>query len=158
MSAKHTSNYNLCQWAPSDPVVRVDFNEDNAKIDAALASIAKTANTANTAAQSAYSPNQKPFAFGTYVGNGTAAQTISVGFKPSAVLVMPADALMSPVVGTGYHGTAAALATTQRNAILEGQPVLFLVTTGFVVYCTQQGNYRIETNTSGKTYLYIAFR
>ena len=32
----HTSNYNLNQWEPDDRIQRVDFNADNAKIDAAL--------------------------------------------------------------------------------------------------------------------------
>lgn len=158
MSAKHTSNYNLCQWAPSDPVVRVDFNEDNAKIDAALASIAKTANTANTAAQSAYTPSRKPYVFGVYNGNGATSQNINLGFEPSAVIVMPADGLLTPVMGTGYHGTAAAMAVVGMNISLEGQPVLYRNGLGFTVYCTERNHYRVETNTSGKAYVYIAFR
>lgn len=36
MSTNHTSNYNLSQWDAEDKVQRVDFNADNAKIDAAL--------------------------------------------------------------------------------------------------------------------------
>ena len=36
MSTNHTANYNLCQWEATDQVQRTDFNEDNAKIDAAL--------------------------------------------------------------------------------------------------------------------------
>ena len=32
-----TTNYNLCQFEASDQVQRTDFNEDNAKIDAAIA-------------------------------------------------------------------------------------------------------------------------
>ena len=39
MSTNHTANYDLCQWQATDPVIRTDFNEDNAKIDAALASL-----------------------------------------------------------------------------------------------------------------------
>ena len=31
-----TSNYQLCQWDGTDRILRTDFNEDNAKIDAAL--------------------------------------------------------------------------------------------------------------------------
>ena len=31
-----TSNYQLCQWDREDRILRTDFNEDNAKIDAAL--------------------------------------------------------------------------------------------------------------------------
>lgn len=43
MSTNHTPNYNLCQWEADDHVLRTDFNEDNAKIDAALASKAPAA-------------------------------------------------------------------------------------------------------------------
>ena len=39
MSTNHTANYDLCQWQATDPVIRTDFNEDNAKIDAALSSL-----------------------------------------------------------------------------------------------------------------------
>ena len=36
MAANYTANYNLCQWEATDQVQRTDFNQDNAKIDAAL--------------------------------------------------------------------------------------------------------------------------
>ena len=38
MSTHHTTNYNLNQWEATDKVLRTEFNEDNAKIDAALKS------------------------------------------------------------------------------------------------------------------------
>ena len=37
MASNYTRNYNLCQWAAEDKVLRTEFNADNAKIDAALA-------------------------------------------------------------------------------------------------------------------------
>ena len=40
MSTNHTPNFNLCQWEADDKVLRTDFNEDNQKIDAALAGLA----------------------------------------------------------------------------------------------------------------------
>ena len=43
MSTNHTTNYNLNQWEATDKVLRTEFNEDNAKIDAALAGLAGTA-------------------------------------------------------------------------------------------------------------------
>lgn len=36
MASHHTTHYGLSQWAGSDPFKRMDFNDDNAKIDAAL--------------------------------------------------------------------------------------------------------------------------
>ena len=40
MATNHTTNYQLCQWEATDKVLRTDFNEDNAKIDAALSALA----------------------------------------------------------------------------------------------------------------------
>lgn len=37
MASNHTQHYGLCQWEATDAVLRTDFNEDNAKIDAELA-------------------------------------------------------------------------------------------------------------------------
>ena len=42
MAANYTANYNLCQWEATDQVLRTDFNQDNAKIDAALGELAIT--------------------------------------------------------------------------------------------------------------------
>ncbi len=36
MASKHTPNYGLSQWEASDQFSRLDFNADNAKLDAAL--------------------------------------------------------------------------------------------------------------------------
>lgn len=41
MASNYTGNYNLCQWEATDAVLRTDFNEDNAKVDAALGTLAK---------------------------------------------------------------------------------------------------------------------
>ena len=39
MATNQTTNYQLNQWEPTDAVQRVEFNQDNAKIDAALKSL-----------------------------------------------------------------------------------------------------------------------
>ena len=43
MASNYTGNYNLCQWEATDAVLRTDFNEDNAKVDAALGTLAEQA-------------------------------------------------------------------------------------------------------------------
>ena len=43
MASNYTSNYNLCQWAASDKVLRTEFNADNAKIDAAVKAVDRKA-------------------------------------------------------------------------------------------------------------------
>lgn len=36
MASNYTDKYKLCQWEATDAVLRTDFNEDNAKLEAAL--------------------------------------------------------------------------------------------------------------------------
>ena len=40
MASNYTEHYDLCQWEATDAVQRVEFNADNAKVDAALAGLA----------------------------------------------------------------------------------------------------------------------
>ena len=40
--ATYTENYQLHQWVPEDDFLRTDFNEDFAKIDAALGEMIRT--------------------------------------------------------------------------------------------------------------------
>ena len=42
MASNQTANYGLSQWEATDQVVRMDFNSDNEKIDAALHGMAQT--------------------------------------------------------------------------------------------------------------------
>lgn len=39
MASNYTENYGLCQWEATDKVVHTEFNDDNAKVEAALASL-----------------------------------------------------------------------------------------------------------------------
>ena len=41
MASNYTEQYKLCQGEETDAVLRTDFNEDNAKIEAALATLAE---------------------------------------------------------------------------------------------------------------------
>ena len=43
MASNYTENYGLCQWEAMDSFVRTEFNQDNARIDAALKSVADAA-------------------------------------------------------------------------------------------------------------------
>ena len=67
-----TNNYNLCQWEETDRVQRTDFNEDNAKIDAAIKAEAETrAAETHALAQS----RNCQFYYATYVGTGTSGES-----------------------------------------------------------------------------------
>ena len=67
-STNKTANYQLNQWVGSDPVLMADFNADNQKIDAALATIPKIAT-------------------GTYTGDGTAPKTLTFPFPPKLLIL-----------------------------------------------------------------------
>lgn len=41
MASNYTEKYKLCQWEETDAVLRTDFNEDNAKLETALATLEK---------------------------------------------------------------------------------------------------------------------
>ena len=68
MSTNYTENFDLCQWEPTDPVIRTDFNADNEKIDAAL--------TALEEARQKYEKSRRDLAF--YAGYLATARAISV--------------------------------------------------------------------------------
>ena len=53
MASGYTANYGLCQWQPGDKFLREEFNEDNAKIDAAIKAAKDNATAVGKAAQTA---------------------------------------------------------------------------------------------------------
>ena len=107
-----TINYNLNQWDADDPVRRTDFNEDNAKLDAALSAKADAAAVAaaqsQVQAQLAGKADTSALAalqtvvngkgncqveYGTYVGTGgygsdwSHPTVLRLGYRPRLVLV-----------------------------------------------------------------------
>ena len=46
MASGYTTNYSLCQWQPEDSFLREEFNQDNARIDAAIAAVGAAAGQA----------------------------------------------------------------------------------------------------------------
>ena len=74
MATNYTTNYDLCQWEPTDAVQRVEFNQDNAKVDAALNSLAQSRNCMVWT--------------GSYTGNGADTKTLTFPHQPYFVLIM----------------------------------------------------------------------
>ena len=78
MASNHTTNYQLCQWEATDKVLRTDFNQDNAKIDAALAALQQGKGNCHILA-------------GNYVGTGhyntSGASTLTFDHIPLAVFI-----------------------------------------------------------------------
>ena len=90
MSSNHTEHYSLSQWEAEDKVLRTDFNEDNEKIDAALA--AHAAGLAKLTAAAPKLGNCQVF-YGSYRGTGTSGQSNpnSLTFDCRPVLVFLID-------------------------------------------------------------------
>ena len=71
-----TPNYQLNQWEASDKVQRVDFNADNAKIDAALGTLTEFMSKDRTA-------------YGTYEGDSSMElRTVPLPWEPKLVILM----------------------------------------------------------------------
>ena len=175
MASNYTTNYNLCQWEPTDAVQRVDFNTDNAKLDAALAAKAEAAalnsltqtvnqkasqsaiNTLNTTVQQIQA-NLTKLTFGTYTGNGTASRTISLGFTPKAVLVLSAfgGTYSEEYAGDLWGGLALANYPVRNGG---NETAVNIVPNGFQVSAglAANGTDRLSSNNSSLLYHYIAF-
>ena len=154
MSTNHTPNYNLCQWEAGDKVVRTDFNEDNAKIDAALKAQSEAVESVS-AALSSLTTSAPNIAAGYYNGDGTKTRLISVGFTPKAVLVLPLDGALYFNFGSSlalYGG----LAVTGAPAKLGSLEAVTIKTGGFQVSSRDSSACYTHTNDSDRSYHYLA--
>jgi hypothetical protein len=121
-----TTNYKLCQWEADDKIQRVDFNEDNAKIDAAIKAVdrradglntAKADKTALTALQTVVNGKGNcRIETGSYVGDGDKHRVLSIttSFPPQVVLVAGYN------VGIAVRGseTFRVVSSTLRTGVL----------------------------------------
>lgn len=84
-STYKTEHLGLNRWLGSDKPKRTDFNEDNERIDAAVAGhIADHVAHVTEAERARW---DAPFVTGSYTGDGTAERAIQLGFRPSALIV-----------------------------------------------------------------------
>ena len=177
MASNHTEHFSLNQWLPDDQVKRTDFNEDNAKIDAALndlsgglaekadqaaldalaAEVAKKATTAALETVSKKLAAMPCLVTGTYTGDGTDSRLISLGFQPKALLVMIEEGYSARPYTDDYYGGLA----------LPGKPVclqtsygtdyiLTIESKGFRVYYNR--NRYILSNQKDTNYHYLAWK
>ena len=181
MASNHTTNYQLCQWQADDQVKRTDFNEDNAKIDAALndlsgglaaaqaekadqtaldalaAEVAKKATTAALEALSKKLASMPCLVTGTYTGDGAESRLISLGFQPKALLVMREEGYSARPYTDDYYGGLA----------LPGKPVclqtsygtdyiLTIESKGFRVYYNRDKY--VFSNQKDTNYHYLAWK
>ena len=162
MASNHTEHFSLNQWLPDDQVKRTDFNEDNAKIDAALndlsgglaekagqaaldalaAEVAKKATTAALEALSKKLASMPCLVTGTYTGDGTDSRLISLGFQPKALLVMREEGYSARPYTDDYYGGLA----------LPGKPVCLQTSYGtdYILTIESKG-FRVYYNNSRHT-------
>ena len=105
-----TSSYNLCQWEETDRVRRTDFNEDNAKIDAAVKAVGRRvdgleASKADKTALAAVEGKISRIVTGTYAGTGgsSGVRRISLPGRPKLVLIR------TDYPNTSHHDEAIAI-------------------------------------------------
>ena len=177
MASNHTEHFSLNQWLPDDQVKRTDFNENNAKIDAALndlsgglaekadqaaldalaAEVAKKATTAALEALSKKLASMPCLVTGTYTGDGAESRLISLGFQPKALLVMREEGYSARPYTDDYYGGLA----------LPGKPVclqtsygtnyiLTIESKGFRVYYNRDRY--ILSNQKDTNYYYLAWK
>ena len=138
-----TTNYQLNQWDPDDPVRRTDFNEDNAKTEAALNQLA---------ALSA----QRGHVCGTYTGNAVTGRQIELGFEAAFVMIFcqsgPASESYDYYIEHGFITPAGLLYRGSHDGSMSIHEATRCTGTKLVLGTV---NYM---NRSGRTYFYIAFR
>ncbi len=110
-----------------------------------IQSVQAAADAAQATADAAYSPQQKPYVLGSYVGTGTYGTKnptkLTLGFQPSIVFVL-------------YNGELQMMATRKMSAVKN--LTLSWLEDGVSWYNTQ--GEILQMNSSGTTYYYVAFQ
>lgn len=166
MASNYTENYGLCQWEATDQVLRTEFNEDNAKVDEALKGAADVAQAAQALAQAAYSPENSPFAVGSYTGNGKAKRKIELEFTPKAVLVIKSDGdTLQHATGASFYwgglaveGVNCALSVNGTSSWISGNTLISITDLGFFVSYVKDDSTTCSTNGLNNVYVYVALK
>lgn len=154
MATNHTSNYQLCQWEPTDQVLRTDFNEDNAKVDSALKGLSTSIQQNSTQISQL---RQQMATLGncliyqtSYVGTGSGAVTLTFPHKPAIIQVVhPTESyLFIAAQGCGYALSVMSGSSHGFNFFTwNGKTVSWTNSREEVVY---------QCNVKGETYYVIA--
>lgn len=86
-SSSKTSWLQLNYWSAGDKPKMADFNSDNQRVDNAIQSHVQ--NTAQHLTGNQSSWLAQPFASGTYTGDGAASRSVTLGFPPALLLILP---------------------------------------------------------------------
>lgn len=149
MASNYTENYGLCQWEATDQVLREEFNQDNAKIDAMFENFESQILSLEQFRLKGH--------IGTYKGNGT-QQEITTAFSPKALLIYCTgkinDTIQSPL--WIEFGTVAYEINYYRygeGSFSPSSGAAMITGSGFRVHC--DGTPHTYFNTSGITYNYL---
>ena len=142
MSSNKSQNLKLHLWEPEDDFLRTEFNENFSAIDAAV----KADRAAIAMAQS--TAEEKPYVVGNYVGTGKEMH-ITVGFKPSSVLIFSDQKQVSTTHAVGRFSAAGRLV---------GNEMVTMTDTGFTLAAFDQEFWYPMVNYKTFQYEYIAFK
>lgn len=155
-----TSNYQLNQWEPTDPIRREEFNADNAAIDAAIkavvdgqASISQSIAALTTALGSGgYNCR---IAWGSYTGNGKTGSSnptkLTFDFCPVAVIV----GNINGEVGSGGTYFPGVLMRPAAQSVGDSGKIIYLTWGSNYVKWYDADGYA-SLNETSTTYAYVA--
>lgn len=152
MATNHTSNYELCQWEATDQVLRTDFNEDNVKVDAALAGLAKVdqqheAKMAQLNQQLNLRGNCQLYAT-PYVGTGEEYASITFPHKPIFLCIMDPNDYYSVIAPYGVNQVLSRTVSYYGEVTLQWS--------GNTVTWSSTGHSDFQCNEKGKSYPVLA--
>jgi len=150
MATNQTTNYQLNQWEPTDAVQRVEFNQDNAKLDTALKSLAdQVVQKANQSALNTLisAVNQK--------ADASTVSSLSSLLNSEISQRQEADSsLQTALTLKGncqiYYGTYIGDGKSSRILTFERRPLLVLIQGGNLICRAIQGNQYMMCRTNGQ--------
>ena len=155
-SSSKTNYLGLNYWSAGDKPKMADFNSDNQRVDSALQEHIQSTALHLAGSHSAWI--RQPFASGTYAGSGAATKTVTLGFTPALLVILPQT-----------YGPLE-LDTVQKTPIIrfaigadgQGSAGLTITSTGFTVAQDQDlplaGLPMVCLNDSKVTYRYFAIK
>ena len=150
MATNQTTNYQLNQWEHTDAVQRVEFNQDNAKLDTALKSLAdQVVQKANQSALNTLisAVNQKADASTvsslSSLLNSEISQRQETDNNFQAALTLKGNCQI-------YYGTYIGDGKSSRTLTFERRPLLVLIQGGNLICRAIQGNQYMMCRTNGQ--------
>lgn len=139
---EQTENYQLSLWNEEDRILMEDFNNDNAKIDAALQAEQAARETAAAALTAAVAKcGNCQVQFQTYTGTGSTSVSFTFPHKPLLIVIFGDSLYFFAVQGQPY-------ATARTGG--SGAATCSVTWSGNTASWSNSSGY--QCNTSGKTY------